>query len=35
LRADLGLTLLLATAEQGSPTEATLQRLSKMNARVE
>ena len=35
LRADPGLTLLLATAEQGSPTEAALHRLSAMTARVE
>jgi transcriptional regulator with XRE-family HTH domain len=35
LRADPGLTLLLATAEQRSPTEAALQRLSAMTARVE
>ena len=35
LRADPGLTLLLATAEQESPTEAALHRLSAMTARVE
>jgi transcriptional regulator with XRE-family HTH domain len=35
LRADPGLTLLLATAEQGSPTEAALRRLRAMTARVE
>src|SRR3954467_2274560 len=35
LRADPGLTLLLATAEQGSPTEAALHRLSEMTARLE
>src|SRR3954471_16067423 len=35
LRADPGLTLLLATAEQGSPTEVALHRLSAMTAPVE
>jgi hypothetical protein len=35
LRADPGLTLLLATADQGSPTEAALHRLGAMTARVE
>jgi transcriptional regulator with XRE-family HTH domain len=35
LRADPGLTLLLATAEQGSPTEARLRRLRAITARVE
>ena len=35
LRADPGLTLLLATAEQGSPTETALRRLAAMTARVE
>lgn len=35
LRADVGLTLLLATAEQGSPTEAALRRLAAKTARVE
>jgi transcriptional regulator with XRE-family HTH domain len=35
LRADPGLTLLLATADQGSRTEAALHRLSAMTARVE
>jgi transcriptional regulator with XRE-family HTH domain len=35
LRADPGLTLLLATADQGSPTEAALHQLSTMTARVE
>jgi transcriptional regulator with XRE-family HTH domain len=35
LRAEPGLTLLLATADQGSPTEAALRRLAAMPARVE
>jgi len=35
LRADPGLTLLLATAEAGSPTEAALRRLAAMNAHGE
>jgi transcriptional regulator with XRE-family HTH domain len=35
LRADPGLTLLLATAEPGSPTESSLRRLAAMTARVE
>src|SRR3954447_10494379 len=35
LRADPGLTLLLATAEQGSPTEAALRRLAAKTAHVE
>jgi transcriptional regulator with XRE-family HTH domain len=35
LRADPGLTLLLATAEQGSPTEEALRRLAAETARVE
>jgi hypothetical protein len=35
LRADRGLTLLLATADQGSPTEAALRRLAAMPAPVE
>jgi hypothetical protein len=35
LRADPGLTLLLATAAEGSPTEAALHRLSAIAARVE
>jgi len=35
LRADPGLTLLLATAEQGSPTEASLRRLAAKTAQVE
>jgi hypothetical protein len=35
LRADPGLTLLLATAEPGSPTEAALHRLSTLTAAVE
>jgi transcriptional regulator with XRE-family HTH domain len=35
LRADPGLTVLLATADQGSPTEAALRQLSAMPARVE
>src|SRR5215218_6688149 len=35
LRADPGLTLLLATAEQGSPTEAALRRLAAMTTRAE
>jgi transcriptional regulator with XRE-family HTH domain len=35
LRADPGLTLLLATADQGSPTEAALRRLRAMTPRVE
>jgi transcriptional regulator with XRE-family HTH domain len=35
LRADPGLTLLLATAEPGSPTDAALHRLSAVSARVE
>jgi transcriptional regulator with XRE-family HTH domain len=35
LRADPGLTLLLATAEHGSPTEAALQRLAAITARVD
>jgi transcriptional regulator with XRE-family HTH domain len=35
LRADPGLTLLLATADQGSSTEAALHRLAAMTARVE
>jgi len=32
LRADPGLTLLLATAEQGSPTDAALRRLAAIDA---
>jgi hypothetical protein len=35
LRADPGLTLLLATADQASPTETALRRLATMTARVE
>jgi hypothetical protein len=35
LRADPGLTLLLATADQGSPTQAALHRLAAITARVE
>src|SRR3954447_13439494 len=35
LRADPGLTLLLATAEHGSPTEAALHRLAAITARAE
>jgi hypothetical protein len=35
LRADPGLTLLLATADRGSATEAALRRLSTMTPRVE
>lgn len=35
LRADPGLTLLLATADQGSPTESALRRLAAMPAPVE
>jgi hypothetical protein len=35
LRADPGLTLLLATADQGSPTEAALRRLAAKTARVD
>jgi transcriptional regulator with XRE-family HTH domain len=35
LRADPGLTLLLATAEPGSPTDAALRRLAAMTARVD
>ena len=35
LRADPGLTLLLATAEQGSPTEAALRRLAAKAAHVD
>jgi transcriptional regulator with XRE-family HTH domain len=35
LRADPGLTLLLATAEQGSPTDGALRRLAAMPARVD
>src|SRR5690349_14842366 len=35
LRADPGLTLLLATAEDGSPTEAALHRLAEITARIE
>jgi transcriptional regulator with XRE-family HTH domain len=35
LRADPGLTLLLATADDGSPTEAALRRLAAMTARAE
>ena len=35
LRADPGLTLLLATADDGSPTEAALRRLVEMTARTE
>jgi hypothetical protein len=35
LRADPGLTLLLATAQPGSPTETALHRLRAMPARVE
>jgi hypothetical protein len=35
LRADPGLTLLLATAEQGSPTEAALHHLAAVTTRVE
>jgi transcriptional regulator with XRE-family HTH domain len=35
LRADPGLTLLLATAELGSPTQAALRRLGSMTTRVE
>ncbi len=35
LRADPGLTLLLATPDQGSPTEMALQRLGAMTVRGE
>src|SRR3954453_19277330 len=35
LRADPGLTLLLATADRGSPTETALHRLATMSAQVE
>jgi hypothetical protein len=35
LRADPGLTLLLATADEGSPTETSLRRLAALTARVE
>jgi hypothetical protein len=35
LRADPGLTLLLATAEHRSPTAAALHRLAAINVRVE
>src|SRR4051795_12212032 len=35
LRADPGLTLLLATADQGSPTDTALRRLAAMTERVE
>jgi hypothetical protein len=35
LRADPGLTLLLATADEGSPTETALRRLATMTERVE